>query len=160
YAFLDARMVDDKNRIIDSFATQNPTLSITLEAAQGPIPIAQSLSPSSPNYMHWYSPDVASLNYPNAGCNTDPVVLPAKASALPLPLSGGVASHNAGGANCPIKTLSASSIQLAPTDFTAWKMVSIRPPRTGEAVTKFYDLPTLRTATELVLKTPRTGFFS
>ena len=39
-------------------------------------------------------------------------------------------------------------------------MVTIRPPAAGEAHTRFYDIPALRTATELVLDTPRPGFFS
>ena len=39
-------------------------------------------------------------------------------------------------------------------------MVTIRAPKAGEAVTPFCDLPSLRTATELVLSIPRTGFFS
>jgi hypothetical protein len=160
YAFLDARQVDDKNRIIDTFANANPTLNITLEAAQGPIPVAQSLNPASPNYMHWYSPDVATLNYPNTACNVDPVVLPAKAYSLHALLYGAIDNHTAGGGNCPMKTLTANSVQVLPTDFTTWKMVTIRPPRTGEAISTFYDLPTLRNATELVVKTPRVGFFS
>ena len=39
-------------------------------------------------------------------------------------------------------------------------MVTIRPPGKGEATATFYDLPTLRQATTLVLKLPRVGFFS
>src|ERR1700754_468219 len=33
-------------------------------------------------------------------------------------------------------------------------------PNSGEAVTAFYDLPSLRKATELVLSIPRLGFFT
>jgi hypothetical protein len=39
-------------------------------------------------------------------------------------------------------------------------MVTIRQPKPGEAVTNFYDLPALRTASELVLSIPRAGFYS
>jgi hypothetical protein len=39
-------------------------------------------------------------------------------------------------------------------------MVTISQPASGQATTAFYDLPSLRTATQLVLKIPRTGFFS
>src|SRR4029079_13702917 len=39
-------------------------------------------------------------------------------------------------------------------------MVPIREPAAGEAITPFYDLPTLRSANELVLTIPRIGFFS
>ena len=50
--------------------------------------------------------------------------------------------------------------QLTGTDFTTWKMVTVRPPAANEAVTSFYDLSTLRSATELVLRLPRVGFFT
>jgi hypothetical protein len=36
----------------------------------------------------------------------------------------------------------------------------LRPPNSGEATTAFYDLPTLRAATELVIATPHPGFFT
>jgi hypothetical protein len=39
-------------------------------------------------------------------------------------------------------------------------MVTIRAPRAGEATAVFYDLPALRATTELVVTTPRVGFFS
>ena len=38
-------------------------------------------------------------------------------------------------------------------------MVTIRPPNAGEAATQFWNLPALRTASELVLQIPRVGFF-
>jgi hypothetical protein len=53
-----------------------------------------------------------------------------------------------------------ASAQLASTDFTTWKMVTIRPPLGSEHTTAFYDVATLRSATELVINTPRVGFFS
>ncbi len=39
-------------------------------------------------------------------------------------------------------------------------MVTLRSPAAGEATTRFFDLPALRSSRELVLKTPRPGFFS
>ena len=39
-------------------------------------------------------------------------------------------------------------------------MVTLRAPNAGEATSTFYDLPTLRSATTLVLSIPRLGFFS
>jgi hypothetical protein len=39
-------------------------------------------------------------------------------------------------------------------------MVTLRQPKLGEATTAFYDLGKLRNATELVLSTPRVGFFT
>jgi hypothetical protein len=62
-----------------------------------------------------------------------------------------------GGANCGQR---GGTSQMIPADFSTWKMVTIRPPKQGEAITNFYDLKTLRSTTELVLNVPRVGFFS
>jgi len=50
--------------------------------------------------------------------------------------------------------------QFQPTDSSDWTMVTVRPPAAGEATSAFYDLPALRSATELVLQIPRAGFFT
>ena len=41
-----------------------------------------------------------------------------------------------------------------------WRPVTVRPPADGEKLTPFYDLPTLRSANEIVVRTPRVGYFS
>jgi hypothetical protein len=53
-----------------------------------------------------------------------------------------------------------AGVQLLPADFTTWRMVTLRQPVGPEAPTLFFDVPTLRTTPELVLRTPRPGFFS
>jgi len=50
--------------------------------------------------------------------------------------------------------------QWTAADWDDWKMVTIRKPRPGEERTVFWDLPKLRTATELVASTPRVGFMT
>jgi hypothetical protein len=160
YAFLDARHVDDTQGIADSLQAQNPGLKIYLGTTMGPIPLGDSVDPNSPNYMHWYTPDVAKLMYPQQGCNIDPVVFNANAYSLHLLLYGEIDNHKAAGISCGARALSKASVQLAPGDFTSWKLVTLRPPADGEAITTFYDLPALRAQSELVLRTPRPGFFS
>jgi hypothetical protein len=160
YAFLDTRHVDDNAKITDLFAAKNPTLTITLEAAAGPIPITDTLNPASPNYMHWYDPQIGTLtNYPDPTCNVDPIVMPATAYGIHMLLYGGVVQHQT-----PLKVFcpnrATTGYQTQASDFTTWKMITLRTPKTNEAITTFYDLPALRSATELVLKTPRPGFFS
>src|SRR5262249_31343537 len=59
YSFFDVWQVDDNGKVTDRFRQANPALTITVGTAQGPIPIAETLDPTSPNYMHWYNPDVA-----------------------------------------------------------------------------------------------------
>ena len=46
------------------------------------------------------------------------------------------------------------------TDHSDWHMVHIRAPKATESTTLWWDVPSLRTANELVLATPRVGFFS
>ncbi|MGZ3407115.1 MAG: hypothetical protein ACXVAN_11770, partial [Polyangia bacterium] len=160
YAFLDTRHVDDNAKITDAFTKANPTLVITLEAAQGPIAIADTLNPASPNYMHWYNPNIGKLtNYPDQTCNVDPIQLPADSYGLHLLLYGGVFNHRtAAKVGCP--TQGTNGYQMTAADFTTWKPVTVRAPNAGEATTAFYDLPTLRAASELVIGTPHPGFFT
>jgi hypothetical protein len=162
YAFLDTRHLDDAARVSDLFASNNPGLQLVLEAGQGPIAIADTLNPQSPNYMHWYNPDVGKLSgYADPTCNVDPIVLPADAYGLHLLLYGSIFNHNTPArVFCATQSGTGAGTQMAATDFTDWKLVTIRAPAVGEPITVFYDLPSLRNASELVLRTPRIGFFS
>jgi hypothetical protein len=161
YAFLDVWEVDDNGKVTDRFHQKNPSLQITVEAAQGPIPIAQTLDPTSPNYMHWYDPDVPVDDPTVAGCQTDPIVYTSSAISLHYLLYGSLDGRkNASGTQCPPFGGTAKAPQLTAADFADWTMVTLRQPNAGEATTPFYDLSALRTATELVLSVPRVGFFS
>ncbi|HEY8089629.1 MAG TPA: hypothetical protein VIF09_17335, partial [Polyangiaceae bacterium] len=161
YAFLDVWEVDDNGKVTDHFRQANPTLNITLEAAQGPIPIAQTLDKTNANYMHWYDPDVTTALSQVAGCQADPLVLPVSAASLHYLLYGAIDGRKtSAGVQCPPFGGTTAAPQLTAADFSDWQMVTIRQPNQGEATTTFYDLPTLRTATELVLDIPRVGFYS
>jgi hypothetical protein len=165
YAFLDVWQVADDGTVTDLFRQAHPKQPITVEASAGPIPIAQTLDPTSPNYMHWYDPDVATNDMNVAGCTVDPIVYdPPSAATLHTLLLGGLDGYKnpvAGGLACPPSGGSATASQLDPTkDFSDWTLVTVRPPTGPETTTPFYDLPSLRAATELVLSIPRTGFFS
>ena len=161
YSFLDVWDVEDEGDVVDHFKQANPDLTITVESAQGAIPIAQTLDPTSPNYMHWYDPDVAMYGGGVAGCAMDPIVYPVSAITLHYLLLGSLDGLKiASGTSCPNLDGSATAPQLQPGDFTDWTMVTIVPPAAGQATTAFYDLPTLRTANQLVLRMPRVGFFS
>jgi hypothetical protein len=161
YAFMDARRLDDSGKISDDFATAHPTLKIYLEAAAGPIALTDTLDAQGPNFMHWYDVDIGKLTVPDPSCNSDPIVLTANGYGLHTLLYGGVLEHvSATGYHCPLVTGTAAGAQLGATDFSSWKMVTLRAPNAGESTTRFYDLPTLRAANELVLMTPHAGFFS
>ncbi|MDB4959529.1 MAG: hypothetical protein JWO36_7098 [Myxococcales bacterium] len=161
YAFLDTRRVDDAGLVTDSFARANPTLRLTIESAQGPIALTDTLDPTSPNYMHWYSPDLPNLMYGDMTCNgLDPISVAPSALFVHTLLYGEIPNHPGPTNNCPPHAGGPGDVHVTGTDFSTWKMVAIRPPLMGEKRTTFYDLPALRSASELVLTTPRPGFFS
>lgn len=162
YAFLDARRADNATKVTDLFAKANPTLMMTISAKSGPIPIAESIDPTSPNYMHFYNPDILTQTYPETTCNgLDPISVTANAVNLFEMFYGEIPSHNTAlGVSCPIKGGTANGNQLLATDLSTWKLVTIRAPQEGEQATAFYDMPALRNKNELVLTTPHPGFFS
>jgi hypothetical protein len=164
YAFLDAWQIDDTGKLTDRFRAAYPTAAVTVTSA-APIPLADSVNPASPNFMHFYNPDLAKLDAVTPGCFSDPVVYPAaRAVTVHYTLQGSLDNGRKNpttGLACPQSALaSVTQQQIAGDDFTAWKMVSIRAPKAGETPTQFFDLPSLRAASELVLRVPRVGFFS
>ena len=143
---------------------RHPTLTITLETAHGPIPIADSLDPTSPNYMHWYNPDVATEQSRDPGCNEDPITLscPARISCTTCCTARSTPQEQPTGVQCPpVGRHAPPRPQLSADRLHDWTdgddPRAAAPARRRRA---FYDLPTLRTATELVLRIPRPGFFS
>jgi hypothetical protein len=161
YAFLDTVEIDDDGAIYDRFRAMLHPLPIVVEAAGGPIPIEQTLDPSSPNYMHWYDPDVATAYADVPGCQADPIELPAVALGLHYLLLGSIDARKlVTGDLCPRFAGTPYAGQLTAADFDDWTMVDLRAPNSDESTTAFYDLPKLRGASELVLSVPRVGFFS
>ncbi len=160
YGLLDVWQIDDAGRLKDAFQIANPNLTITVQTA--PVsPPSSSFDPTSANYMHFQDPDVAQLGG-GAGCATDPITYPARASTLYDILFGVLPGRKlADGTACPSGGgQKAASAQLQAADFSDWTMVNVRAPAGGEATTPFYDLSKLRGASEMVLGMPRVGFFS
>ena len=164
YAFLDAYHVDDDGNVTDNFAAYNPRATSIEQgtAGLGGVTLAETLDPTSPNYMHWYDPDVATAVPGHPGCSHSIRSSTAPSSyALHYLLYGSLYDHDSAGHDALRRALAdAAASQFSADDFTGWTMVTIRPPKAGETITRFYDLPALRTATELVLNAPRPGFFS
>jgi hypothetical protein len=160
YALLDTIQVGNEGEFFDRFRMKNRNTPIVIGAAQGPIPIQQTLDPMSPNYMHWYDPDVATEEtVPD--CKADPVSLAPTALGIHFLLLGSVEGRRlSSGYYCQGFPGTARGPQFTPGDFQDWTMVTIRPPAPGEEPTTFYDLPALRQTHELVLELPRIGFFS
>jgi hypothetical protein len=160
YAFLDTWEVDDDNKITDGWGIGHPKQAITIESSGGAIALSDTLMVGGKEYMHWYDPDL-SLSPPvqGAGCGQDPIVYSTmKGNDLHYFLYGTLPKRtNPSGGACDAYS---GTSQMTTSDFTTWKMVSIRQPTAGEPTTAFYDLDTIRSATELVLNIPRVGFFS
>ena len=112
--------------------------------------------------MRFYNPDLPSQTYPDTSCNgLDPISIKVSANSLFSMFYGEIPAHLSPTAvTCNVKGGTGAGRQLAPEDFTTWRMVTIRPPVGGEKPTAFYDLPTLRSSSELVIATPHPGFFS
>ena len=161
YAFLDTVEIDDDSNTFDHFRAEKRAIQIEAEAAQGPIPISETLDEASPNYMHWYNPDVTVAGADVPGCRQDPVLLPTQAITLHYLLLGSIDGRKLiDGSLCPVWNGTPSASQLTAHDFDDWTMITLRDAAAGEATTTFYDLPLLRAATELVVSMPRSGFFS
>jgi len=161
YAFLDTRQVNDAAAVNDTFARANQGLKVVMQFKDGQVAMTDSVNPASPSFMHWYTPDLPTLTYGDATCNgIDPISFNVNSQAIHALLYGEIPNHAGPSGNCGPRAGTVASIQLAPTDFSSWKLVTIRPPAAGEARTVFFDIPKLRTATELVLQTPHPGFFS
>ncbi len=160
YAFIDSRRADNDRKVTDTFKLAYPGAKISLSATSGPVPLEQSTDPTNPNFLHFFDPDVGTLD-PDPDCNVDPAVIGADGFTVHTVLYGEVPSHKGkNGKSCRSRIGTAQGIQLSPDDFARWAMVTVRQPAQGEATTRFFDLPSLRTASELVLLTPRAGFFS
>lgn len=161
YAFLDTRQATNERKITDAFKTEFPSTKLTLSKTSGPIPLEQSVDPTHPNFMHFYDPDIGNLD-PNPDCNEDPLVLlNSDAYDVHAVLYAAVRGHKGKNAtNCRSRNGTVKGVQLTDADFSTWQMVTIRPPAPGEATTRFFNIPALRTATMLVLRNPRVGFFT
>jgi hypothetical protein len=166
YAYLDARRVDDTGTINDIFAKAQPTgQMMTIQYKAGMVDPQKAATLGDPNYLHFYNPDLPNeTNYNDPTCDAmDPVTVAVSAEDLHDILYGGIPAHKnpAGQNGCTVKvTASQMGVQMQPSDFTTWKLVTIRPPTGTEKPTNFFDLYTLRNTDTLLVSTPRVGFFS
>jgi len=149
YSFMDNRHTSDQNRGTDYITTANPNFKVTLSNKSGPIPIAKTLDPQDPLFMSWYLPTAVP-----AAC-TDPLVYPRDTPRLYQFLFGTVVASQ----GVCLQSFATPS-QFADAEYDSWRMVSIRQPKPSEPGTPFYDLTTMRTGSELVLRVPRVGFFT
>ena len=168
YAFMDAMQIDDQGRTTDLFAKANPAFQVTL-TAKTQVPLSETLDPKSPNFMVFYAPQLAGAAY-DAACPQDPIVyktatgMPQISLVVFLTLHGVPSAFNVGTApnlhRCQPPNFPAASVPITVADSQQWTLTTVRPPAAGEATTSPWDLLNFRATKELVLRTPRVGFFT
>jgi hypothetical protein len=214
YLALDEIQIDDAGKVSFSFPMPDGTLSTTqtfwityrppvdpsaTPVVANPIPLSETLDPSSPNFMHFAAPAAFTCSMPQLDA-TGHVMVDDKGAAVKATVTYTQRKYtNVGAAflglfgfagrnfvvdpndpnGPPSLTVPSdvtadkkplynyncgTEVSFTPPSLTAddlvWRPVTVRAPQTGERLTGFYNLPVLRTANELVVRTPRVGFFS
>ena len=170
YAYTDTQLIDDNNTKTDTLLKANPAFQFVAQSTTS-TPISDSLDPASPSYLNFYVPKLApvsgGLPYDPA-CPTDVIVYnKALTNNLGQNLYQLITGHGlpqfkvtlAGNVSHQCSPPGITSV-FSGTDYSQWRMVTIRPPNAGEATTRFWDLNTIRSGSELVLGVPRVGFFT
>ncbi len=168
YAVLDGAPLADFGTVAG--AVQAIPHAVTLESST-PVPIEDAVDPANPNYLVFYDPAITNLTTP--GCPTSTITYPAPVLVTDLAgfllnnggpsfdYTNGVVSNVSGSmARCIPPELTPEQAYLQSSDFSTWQMITVRQPAAGESTTPFYDLPSFRAGYDLVLNTPRVGFFS
>ena len=178
YAYMDWNQVDDNEKITDKFAAMMKGLGkgVTVEDTTPVDYASQTIKQGDANFMVWYYPGLNTIQPlgPNnpSGCQVDSRDwistnfnnVPS-AHLVHYLLYGGLEAYKINNGPPPNNNCNAFQSQnqnavFQQSDFTTWKMVDVRAPKSGEPITPFWDVPTLRSASELVLNIPRVGFFS
>ncbi len=175
FSYSDTQHVADDanaelNNGLNRFGSKYPKFSFQVQAT--PTLLANRMDPKHPDYMKWGNP-IPLTPKPN-GCDVLPFVWgdfpdsydsPTGTGAYLQAFLFGRIVHPKG--PC-VLNIAAEAVwgpsprqtQFEPSDWTGWRLVQFRTPKPGEDTTLFYDLPKLRSTPELVLSTPRVGFFS
>lgn len=172
-AYIDDDAVDDEGkRNLRTTIGDFPTITILRDEAAAPPP-EQALDPNHANFGKFWHGAIANLD---VSCNV--------AASQTIDTSGftagdwriangtfspshwvamamfgrheSISRHQAG---CNSGASNKTPL-LSRDDFSDWRMVKISRPAGVETATKFYDLPTLRSANEVKLHTYRRGFYS
>ena len=169
YAYLDSIQRGDNGDQQDLFVQAHPGFSFTLTAKQGDIPLSQTLDPASPNYMVFNAPQLASSYDPL--CPQDPIVYDGRkgqgsvSSALYMVLQGQPESFDVPMANgkshgCSPPAFPAANQPLTDADSQTWHMVEVVQAAADQGTSTILDLTNFRTGGNLLLHTPRVGFFT
>ncbi|MBC8069887.1 MAG: hypothetical protein IAG13_16230 [Deltaproteobacteria bacterium] len=148
-AYLDATPRDDVNGKLDSWLLDKyPDLELTTKWTGTQVPIGQTVNPDSANFMTFWLSEA-----PTGSCvednNASYTGRPALVNAYQLLFR--VAPGNVG---C------ATGADVFTAEDFALRKITVRVAAPGEEPTVFFDLPTLRSAAELVVSSERVGYFT
>ena len=214
YLAMDQAQVDDNGKVSMSMPLPDGTMSTTqafwvtyqapqdptaMPVVQNPIPLSDTMDPTSPNFMHFAAGAAFTCSVPTLDA-TGHVLVDATGNAMKTAVTYNQRKYTSvsaaflalfgyapkGFVNDPTDMNGPPTITI-PADVTAdkkslyvyncnsgtaftppsitaqdviWRPVTVRAPKDGEKLTPFYDLPTLRMANEIVVRTPRVGYFS
>jgi len=171
YAFLDAIQVNDSGGSVDLFARANPGFKFTLTAKSGVIPLSETLDRKSRNYMIFYAPQLMGAAYDGL-CPQDPIVYDGRTGQSSVsvslyvtlqqgrPKSFSVLDGNGKQHTCQPPAFPAAYQPLTVADGKQWHMVEIVQAGPDQGVSSALDLVNFRTGGNLLLRTPRVGFFT
>jgi hypothetical protein len=153
YSFIDVRRRDDKGNDKDKMHTADPTWQWTaVDESVKSIPLSETLDPASPNYLVW--------SVPNSKCMPRVYTKYQSTSQHLLILLSGTLPVGTAPAGCNQTAIRNLPPFYTASDLSDWRMVTIRTPKAGEENPRFFDLITLRKASELIIDLPRVGFFT
>ncbi len=203
YLALDQAQVDDAGKASVSMPLPDGSMSTTqafwLTYSATPIPLADSMNPANPSFMHFAVAAPFTCSVPQLD-DTGHVLVDAMGAAMKVTVMYnqrkyanvtsaflglfGWASRNFSSDPTdmngpPVITVPADvtldkkplyqyncngGVAFTPPSITAqdviWRPVTVTVAKAGDKLTPFYDLPTLRSANEIVVRTPRVGYFS
>lgn len=158
-AWLDERQSGDGGGASDALNNELGPNASYLMQGDTKIPIEQSTDPKHANFLKFYSPQVAAAT---GDCHAPWTVDQTNRLTLYTLTTGETLmmffmGHRMARGFCQYP---AGRGVLEPSDFTNWRMMTIRPPAAGEKQTFVYEIPRFRTGSELILPKPRVGFYT
>ena len=148
-ALSDDRGIDDEND--KAYQTLGAMIDQVEFQSTDPTTLAQSLNPSSPEWMRFY------VENTDITCGAAGHV---KTSGdLVRTAFGALFGFYQDNDDCRVDVVRQAPL-LDEGDFFDWRPVTIRAPRSGEDTTAFYQVGAIRASSELVLRVPRVGFMT
>ncbi|MET0388766.1 MAG: hypothetical protein ABW321_22530 [Polyangiales bacterium] len=158
--WLEERQSGDGGGVDDALNRElGDDITWTMQGDQ-PIGIEESTDPASPNFLKFYSSQLAA----ESGDCHKPIVVDTHDNRLTLytstfgeTLMSFFMGSSFGSGFCRYP---ARETVLTASDFDTWHMVTIRPPNDGEKRSWVYQIPRFRRGEELVYTKPHVGFYT